>query len=450
MNQAELQEALLDRARQAGFSEAEVYVSAGRSLEVRIFEGEIAHYENSRQIGVCFRGLADGKMGYAFSEKLDEDAIAFLLEEAASNAAVLADNEKEDLFAGEAIEPAPTFDSELARIEPAAVIEAARQIEKGALAADTRIRGVEYALAEYSEGEHAIANTLGLNVRQRSNLLVAFGMARAEDAGSIKHGTEIWQGRRLSGLDGQAIGRTAAGLALAQLGARPVASGTYRILLDRQAAVDLWKTFLPIFFADKIQQGFSLLGDRLGQMIAAPVLSLTDRPRCPASFYWPAFDSEGAATRDTGLIQAGRLCAVLHNRKTAAKAGTATTGNGFKPSYRAPVQVATTNCVLEPGPASPEDLLHGLDHGLLVTGLSGLHSGTNLVSGDFSLLAEGFAIENGRRIHPVEQITVAGNFYQLLQSVEAVGSDLWFGLPGGSGQVGSPSLLLSGLAVSGR
>ena len=88
--------------------------------------------------------------------------------------------------------------------------------------------------------------------------------------------------------------------------------------------------------------------------------------------------------------------------------------------------------------------------GLLINQLTGLHAGTNLVSGDFSLSAEGFRIEKGIISHPVEQITVAGNFYDLLQQVAQVGSDLFFDLPGSLGQIGCPSLLIKELAISGE
>ena len=83
--------------------------------------------------------------------------------------------------------------------------------------------------------------------------------------------------------------------------------------------------------------------------------------------------------------------------------------------------------------------------GLLITSLMGLHAGTNAVSGDFSLSAEGFRVSGGKIGQPVEQITVAGNFYQLLQAVEMLAADLYFG----SGGIGAPSVLVRGLAVAG-
>jgi PmbA protein len=165
--------------------------------------------------------------------------------------------------------------------------------------------------------------------------------------------------------------------------------------------------------------------------------------------YMPPFDGEGTTTRPTILLQDGRLNAVLHSRRTAAAAGVAPTGNGFRPSYQSPIQVAATNCLLEPGQSSRASLQDQMQRGLLVTGLTGLHAGTNPVSGDFSLLAEGFWVEQGAIVHPVEQVTVAGNFYQVLRSIVAVGDTPWFGMPTAAGQVGCPDLLIESLSVGG-
>ena len=438
---------LLEASRQAGFCAAECYIVGSHSLEMRAFQGQIAHFESSRQRGLSFRGLLDGRMGYAFSEWLDESAIDFLLREAAGNAALAV--LPETLFAGEAWQPTAAFDPQLDQLQPDELARQTLTLEQAGLAVDPRVVRMEYALAEYASSERRIINTLGLDVSHRSNLVLAFAMARAQAAASSKQGAALRQTRQLASLDAAGAGREAAAKALAMLGARTIPSGRQAVVLDREAATDWLRTFLPVFFGDRIEQGFSMLGARLGQAIAAPVFSLEDRPVTPGSLYMPPFDSEGTTTRPTILVEQGQLRAVLHNRRTAASAGVAPTGNGFRPSYQAPVQVAATNCLVRPGPATRQDLLRQLDHGLLITGLSGLHAGTNPISGDFSLLAEGFWIENGQVAWPVEQITVAGNFYQVLQQVVAIGQEPWFSMPTALGQVGCPDLLLERLSIAG-
>lgn len=457
MNQIEhLQKQLLEDARRYGFSEAETYVVRGRSLDIQVFEKKISQYKSSQEQGISFRGVIDGRMGYAYSEKIDQSVIPWMLDEAASNAAILSDSKKETLFDGRDVETtcqvteSQTFNPVLADVEPARLIDSAMAMETAALEADSRIRKVEYSVVAYLESERYIANTLGLSLNEKSNLAYAFALARAASGDSVKKGVEIWQGHDLSPEGCRSVGRKAAERALEMLGARSIPSGRLPVVLENRAAIDLLTAFLPVFFADRVQQGLSLLGDKIDQPVAADGVTLVDDPFRTESFYQPPFDSEGVPTQMTRLIDGGRLNGFLHNRQTAAKAGVRSTGNGFRPSWKMGVQVAATNSLILPGTSSRDALCTEMGDGLLINNLTGLHAGTNLISGDFSLSAEGFKVEGGVTRYPVEQITVAGNFYDLLRQVRQVGSDLLFDLPGGSGQIACPSLLIAELSISGE
>ena len=148
-------------------------------------------------------------------------------------------------------------------------------------------------------------------------------------------------------------------------------------------------------------------------------------------------------------MDGGKLTTLLHNLKTARKAGCESTGNGRRPSAAAPVGVGPTTLYLAPGAETREALLARMGDGLLITDLEGLHAGLDPVSGDFSLKASGRRITGGHDAGAVSQITVAGNFFQMLREIAAVGDDLKFGLPGGA-CFGAPSVLVSGLMVAGK
>jgi len=148
-------------------------------------------------------------------------------------------------------------------------------------------------------------------------------------------------------------------------------------------------------------------------------------------------------------VEKGVLATLLHNLKTAKKAGVESTGNASRPSPASPVGVAPSNFYILPGEKDYDAMVKTLDNGLIITEVSGLHAGVNPVSGQFSLLAKGKLIENGIPVHPVEQITVAGSFLELMNSVLEVGADLEFGMPGG-GRIGSPSLLIGSMMVAGK
>ena len=123
------------------------------------------------------------------------------------------------------------------------------------------------------------------------------------------------------------------------------------------------------------------------------------------------------------------LKTLLHNLKTAKKQGVETTANACRGGYASPVGVAPSNFCVQPSNLAFEDMLDLLGDGLLITDLQGWHAGADAVSGDFSLPARGYRVENGKIAGSVNQITLAGNFFELLKSVEAVGGDLKFSRP---------------------
>ena len=156
------------------------------------------------------------------------------------------------------------------------------------------------------------------------------------------------------------------------------------------------------------------------------------------------FDDEGVACYDKEVIKEGKFVTFLHNLKTAYYFKTESTGNGFK--IGANVGVKGANLHIAPGKVDKQTMISSISEGLLITVLDGLHAGVNPISGDFSLKASGFLINNGKLTRPVSLIVIAGNFFSLLKEVETVGSDLYFSYYG----VGSPSIKLAKIAVSGE
>ena len=126
------------------------------------------------------------------------------------------------------------------------------------------------------------------------------------------------------------------------------------------------------------------------------------------------------------------------------------TGHASRPSIKAGLEVAPSNLYLKPGPASLPDLMGLAHNGILLVELDGLHSGANPVSGDFSLGAQGYFFEQGEVRYPLHNFTVAGNFFHLLKNIIGLGNDLEFSPPMAGSAIGSPSILVSSLSISGK
>ncbi|MFT5203302.1 MAG: PmbA protein, partial [Candidatus Aldehydirespiratoraceae bacterium] len=143
----------------------------------------------------------------------------------------------------------------------------------------------------------------------------------------------------------------------------------------------------------------------------------------PDAFTASMVDGEGLATRRTPLIENGVLQAFLHNSYTGRRGDTASTGSAVRGGFKSGPGVGAQALVLQPGTKSQADLIAGIDYGLLVQGVAGLHSGVNPVSGDFSTGAEGLLIRNGEIAEPVREITIASTIQRLLLDIQAIGSD---------------------------
>jgi PmbA protein len=227
------------------------------------------------------------------------------------------------------------------------------------------------------------------------------------------------------------------------------ASGAYPVILRWDAMASILWRFSGVFSADSAQKGMSLLKGREGEKIAADCVTIVDDPhRAEAAGSMP-FDGEGVPTYKKEIVKSGVLETLMHNMMTANKQGVKTTANASRASYASPVGVSPSNFYIAPGEKDLDGLMKEMGDGLLIANVQGLHSGANEISGDFSLSARGYLVKDGARAGAVRQITVAGNFYQLLKDIALVGSDLRFDSASNS-NFASPSVLVRSLSVAGK
>ncbi len=447
MDYSKFIDSLLAAAKDAGIEAAEVYFASGDSFRAMTAKGEITNYTVNATCGLSLRGLVGGKMGYAATEAFDENAIAQLVRGVRESAALIEDDAVQEIYPGDKeYAHVDNYFPGMEKVSEQEKFDFLLAVEKGALAADPRIASVSYNMLETESAESRIRNTYGLDLAHRDNMAVAFLSVVAKDGDKVSTGTGFALDRDFGKLDAQKIIKDATDEALFMLKAEPVASGAYRAIIKNIAMPDLLQVFGGVFSADNAQQGMSLLAGREGERIAADIVTLMDDPLLPGGLSSRAFDAEGVATRTKPVIENGVLKTLLHNLKTARKAGVKTTGNASKRGYAGAIQVAPSNFFFQPGEKTLEELQRDMGDGIVITDLSGLHAGANAVSGDFSLLAKGYTVKDGKKDKPVEQITVAGNFYKLLESIRAVGSDLLFP---GSGY-GSPSIDAGEISVAGK
>jgi len=433
----------MEYAQKIGCTSSELYYANGESFEVNANAGEIDRYSVSREAGVSVRVSLDGREGYAYTERIDEPEK--LVDHAADNARCIESDDDHPMQTKQTYAKVSREDSALKNMTESERIALAKRLEQACLQLDPRVKRVVYCTAGYDSGAVVMENSLGLHAERSTNSSYLYVMPSVDDGAELQTGFTFRMGKEAA--DAEGCAKEAVEDALSKLGASPVDSGCYRVLLKPFAMSDLLTAFTPMFSADEAQKGCSLLAGKEGQTIANERITIWDDPFDPVAPR--AFDGEGTPCAKKAIIEKGVLKTLLHNLKTAKKAGVQSTGNASRRSAASAVGIAPTVFRLETGEFSYEELLKELGSGLVISELEGLHAGVDAVSGDFSLKAAGFLVEGGEIIRPVSNITIAGNFVSLMKDVVATGNDLRFGMPQG-GFVGSPSILVSGLTVAGK
>ena len=444
MNQNEFIQKLFTAAKAAGFTVAEAYLTESDSFNAVAMNQEITQYSSHVTRGLGFRGLFGGHMGYSSTEAFDEDAVDWLVRGALDSATLCEDPNEPFIYDGK--EPVAQL-TLTGRDAPATdKLAFALEMEKQAKAYDPRVAQVSYDTVFTGRSQVRIVNTYGMDKQYEESICGAYLQPVARDGDSTATGMEIRFSRDFDKLNAAELAHEAARLAVDALHATPVASGCFRVIIQNLAMTDLLGVYSSAFSADSAQKELSLLKGKLGQAIASDCVTIVDDPLMPGGFASRPFDAEGVPSARHTVVEHGVFQTFLHNLKTAHKDGVASTGNSSKLGYATSVFVSPTNFFIEPGEKSFDTLLAEMGDGLVITEVEGLHAGANAVSGDFSLLSKGYTVKNGKRERPVEQVTVAGNFFEMLKNIRAVGSDLRF--PAGS--VGSPSVDVGNLSVAGK
>lgn len=447
MNLKEFKKVLFEKAKDAGFDHSEIYVTNSESLNISIYNQEVESYKLNKSFGLSFRGIINGKIGYSHTRILDESSIDMLVN-TAKNAALLIENEDmQFIYEGDTkYEDVICYNEKIENLAPNDLISLGLDIEKECKNYNDKVVNIDGCKVIYSKGDVEISNTKGLNLKNKQNMLYAYVVPILEVEGEKQDGTGYKIATDIKEINPKEIAKMGVDEALSKIGAKSIKTDNYKTAIYNEAMVSLLGAFCGVFSADATQKGLSLLKDKENTMIASEKVTIVDNPLLDNGLASLPFDDEGVATFKKEIVSKGKLTTLLHNLKTAKKANTKSTGNGFKSSYASTVSVSPSNFYIEKGDMSFDEILKTLDNGLLITEFAGLHSGANAITGDFSLAAKGFYIKDGKYDYPVDQITVAGNFFNLLKEIKEVGDDLKFPLS----SIGSPTVIAEGLSIAGK
>jgi PmbA protein len=441
-------DAIVERlaADAAGGEGIEAYAELTTETSVTAFQGEVERLTSASSSGVGVRVVRDGRLGYAYTADLSDQGLRECLAEARANLEVSSEDPGNVLPEASEHEPLEgIFDPRQAATSPERKVALALDLEARTRAADPKVTQVESARYGDVVGQVAIASSGGVRGTFAVTHAWCAAIALATEHGQSQVGFGVDAARTLEDLNPGPVAAEAASRAVRMLGATKPPTRTIPVVFDRMVAPSLVGVLLAGLSAEEVQKGRSLFADKLGQRVGAAGLRLVDDGRLVDGPGAAPFDAEGVPTRRTVLIDDGVLQCFLHNTATAARGDASSTGNARRASFKSTPGVSAHNLFLAPGDLDQAGLLARAGEGLLVQDVSGVHSGANPITGDFSVGVSGLLFRGGELAEPVREATVAAQLLDILQGIEEVGSDLRFT----TGSIGGSSLLVGQMTVAG-
>jgi len=422
----------------------EVAAASSRLLSIEVKEQKVDTFKCSEPVGVSIRVLKNGGMGFSYSTSMDPADLGRMVE----NAIVGAETQTPDEYhAFPEPQPCPEiaglYDEGLAAVPEAEKIARAMELERLVMAADPRVKRVRKCSYGESTVETSIVSSRGVDVAYRGTSVSASVSAIAEDNGNSQMGWDFDFANGFADLSVARVAERAVARAVGLLGAAKIPTMRCPAVLDSHVATEILEVLASAFLAESVQKGKSLLAGKRGERIVSPLIRIRDDGTLLGGMGTAPFDAEGVPKRNTVLVQDGVLLGYLYDTLRARKDGVESTGNAVRGGIKSPPHMGVSNLFIENGTVPFDDLLAGIGRGILLTDVMGMHT-ANSISGDFSVGAAGFLIEEGRVTSPVKGIAISGNILELFRGVEGVGSDLRL-----YGTVGSPSLRIASLDVSG-
>jgi PmbA protein len=425
--------------------QVEAYAEESRRTEVEARKGEVEGLTSAESRGLGVRVIVDRRLGFAYAADPSPEEVRLTVQRARENSALATVDEHIALPESRSFEPIDgLYFPEQAAMPPQEKVALALDLEQVATSSDPRVTKVEACSFGDSVGRVWLASTSGMSAAFERTGCWCVVVTLAEDGGDTQTGFSFQVAHRVADLDPHGVAREAVERAARMLGAAKPETQRVPVVLDPFAASSFLGVLAGALSAEAAQKGRSLFADLAGQRVGAAPFTLVDDGRLLEGPAASPFDDEGVPTGRTELITGGVLNGFLHNTYTARRGGTTSTGNASRAGYRSTPGVGTTNFYVEPGPRSFAELLRDADGGVLIQDVSGVHSGANPISGEFSVGATGLRITGGELGEPIREMTIASTVPEMLRAIAAVGADLRF-----FSSVGTPSILIGEMTVAG-
>jgi len=435
--------------------EFEIYGASSTHNELELFNGQIDNLSFAETKGLGIRIFKDKRVGYSYTSILDECNIDKCIDRAFSNSKITFQEEinylpLESEFKNDKsiIDKKILFSKDFFNFDIKQKIQLTKELEILAKKKDKRVTGINNLIYNDSLDEVMILNSTGFFDSYRATSAFIYLSVISKEKDDTSTGDFFGYNRSPGEFNLEEIAANAVNRSVSILGGKKIKSQVVDIVLDPFVAAQFLGIIASIVTADTVQKGKSLLKDRISDKIFKGDFDIIDDGTLSYGLASKPFDGEGVPKGKTVIFENGILKTYLYNTYTARKDKKFSTGNAVRASYKSTPEVGVSNFYLKPSKTKLEKIIKSVDKGFYVIDIIGLHSGTNPISGQISVGAKGLWINKGSFSKPVKEVTIATDLLSFCKSIDKIGNDLRF-MPSG-GYIGSPSMLVKDIALSGK
>ena len=430
----------IDLGLKKGLEALEIYGVTNKSLALQVYQGKLDKHVQSSVTAITIKGIYQGNAATVSFEKITDQTADYMLDKLIDATKAITVNEPALIYEGSKEYPkveSNTFD--FSNIDFNQKFNLLKDLESK-IAENKLCKQVQMTVYQEVAVETVLVNSKGLNLSRNYTYAYAGAVGVFQKDADIKTAYDVKAVKNFSEFDVDAIAKKIVDKGVAAVGGESVKSAIYPTVFSKEMFANIIQVFTTIFSGETAFRNLSPLKDKVGEQIAVSEFTLIDDPLNKEAFFQNAFDDEGVACATRSIIEGGVFKGFMHNLKTATIFNVEPTGNGFGGG------ISPSNLYLKPGIKTFDETIATIKDGIYITDLAGLHSGVKPVSGDFSLQAGGFKIENGKITTPVKMIVVSGNLFKMLNNIQTIGADLEFGISG----FGSPTVYVGDLSIAGE
>ena len=423
----------LDLAKKLGATDASVTVGNSISESVNFRNKTLDESNRSDSLGISIETYIGNKKSSISSSNLLDENLKILIEKCYETTKITPDDEfnslpDKNLLAKE-IKHLNLYDN--SHLENDKKIDYLKELEQTA-SIDKKIINTESGFTE-NKSNFILANSDGFCNGYKSSSFSASCVAVAKDENSMERDYEFTSKCHLNDIiDPKNLGKIASEQTIKKLSPKKIESGKMSIIFDKRIAKGLLSSFASAISSSAIARGTSFLKDKIDHQIFSDTINIIDKPDIVKGMGSQCFDSEGVKSDSLKLVDCGFLKDYLVDTYNGKKLNLKSNGRSG----------GSTNLYFENGNMNIEELLRIDNRSLYITETIG--HGTNLVTGDYSVGATGFLVENGEFKYPVNEITIAGNFNEMFKNI-TLANDLEFRY-----SVNSPTMFIEGMTVAGK